>query len=399
MANTLPVVKMLAMEMMRIAKTKKGLIQAVNKDYNQYWTDSKVGPIGDTLNVKVPPKYLADEGAEVTYTNDTVVKTVPLKLKQAKVVLGFSVWEENFDIDDYSVYLEAAVDELLGKIDAEGLALAKFVPNTTGSYTKQITKKSVSNAVTLLDKEGAPRSQRSFVVSADAEATIVDSFSILFNNQSRIGEQYNTRSIGPVYYMDTFSDMNVYTHTFSSTVSEAVTINGANQKGDSISVSGLTDAPAAGETFTIDGVGAAAGAGRAPTGNLRFFTVQEGSTASVIKITPALIVDGQEKNVTGSPANSAKLNWVGEAGKSVDFNLAFHRDALTLACVPTYVKDKGVESYTIKDKETGLAFRVTKDYTFDKDAERMRVDAVYGWALTRPEFAVKVMSVKGLLEE
>ena len=70
-----------------------------------------------------------------------------------------------------------------------------------------------------------------------------------------------------------------------------------------------------------------------------------------------------------------------------------------LSYIPTYIKDKGVESYTIKDKETGLAFRVTKDYTFDKDAERMRVDAVYGWALTRPEFAVKVMSIKGLLEE
>lgn len=395
------ITKLVALEFIRLRRAKKGLQKKVTREFEHYFSDRKVGPIGDTVNVKIMPKYKADDGAVVNYRNSTVVDTVPIKLKQSKVVMDFTVWEDNFEIDSVTPFVQEAVDTLTQKQETEGFELAKQFPLTIGSATKSITKKTISNAKSLLDKYGIPSSNRFLAVSTDCEAALVESTSVLFNNQDKIADQYDTRDLGFIYGFDSFSSLATAVHTVGPSVGvDDVTINGANQSGDTLKVAGVALGLNVGDVFTIEGVKGINPAKKASVGQDQQFTVLAiSSDKTTLTISPEITVDTQDPSVTALPANGAKLTFWGVAGETYDVSIAAHKTAMAFVSVPSKINYGNVDSYTITDKETGDSIRVTRDYTFNTDSLSFRFDSVYGWAILDPLAAVRIFSVPGLLEE
>lgn len=401
MANTFPVTKLVALEFIRLRRAKKGLQKKVTRDYEHYFTDRKIGPIGDTINVKVMPRLKADDGAVVDYRNDLVVKTVPVSLKQSKVVMDLTVWEDNFEIDSVTPFIQQAVDTLTMKQEVEGFKLAKEFPNTLGSTTKSITKRTISNAKSMLDKYAVPDANRFLAVSTDCEAVLVESTSVLFNNQDKIADQYDTRDLGFIYGFDSFSSLATDSYTAGPSVGvDTITVDGANQSGDTLKVAGVTLGLNEGDTFTIEGIKGINPAKNLSTGQDQQFVVKSiSSDKKTLSISPSINMSEQESTVSALPANGATLKFWGVAGTSYDVSLAAHKSAIAFVSVPSKINYSNVESYTITDRETGDSIRVTRDYNFNTDSLSFRFDAVYGWAILDDLAGVKILSVPGLLEE
>ncbi len=376
------------------------LVKMVNRDYDTYFK-SKKEKIGTSILIKLPNAYTSTEGKVVTNLQEVEQETVKLELKRRHVAVAIDVEDENFRLDSWSYsIIEPAMIELANAIESEGLALAKLVANTTGSFEKGLTKKSVSNAKTILDNEAVPAGMRHFIVAPETEASIVESISTLFNDSKEVSRQYRTRDVGGLYGFQSASfSQNVYAHTVGSAVADPIVIDGANQSGDTLKVGGVIGDLNEGDTFTIAGVYAVNPKSRTKLNYLRKFVVLPGSTKTSLKIFPSISVGGSQPTVNALPADGADLEFMGTAGQVVRYNLAFHRDAIIFVNVATTLNDKGTESYTATDDDLGLAVRVTKDYEFTDDEQKIRFDCHYGWLLARPNFAVKMIDKAELLEE
>ncbi len=112
------------------------------------------------------------------------------------------------------------------------------------------------------------------------------------------------------------------------------------------------------------------------------------STAGALTITTSNATGTQ--TVTASPADEAVITLNTASAVQAD-NLLFHKDALTLVTVPmaTYGGlDKSAVEY---DPDTGISIRVTQGMDVTNDKLLCRLDVLYGWAVTRPEWACRIL--------
>jgi hypothetical protein len=98
--------------------------------------------------------------------------------------------------------------------------------------------------------------------------------------------------------------------------------------------------------------------------------------------------------VSASPTNSQPFVLRGAASTSYQVNMAFHKDAFTLASVPLWSPPSGkgvIDSSSASYK--GLNMRVIQFYDGVNDNSIFRFDVLFGWAATYPELAVRINSV------
>jgi hypothetical protein len=129
---------------------------------------------------------------------------------------------------------------------------------------------------------------------------------------------------------------------------------------------------------------------RQSTGTLMQFTVTAdvAAAATVLPISPAIVTSGAFQNVTASPTNGAAFTIFGTASGSYSANVAYHKDAFTLAMVPMYAppSGKGVIDVAVQSYK-GMNIKVTEFYDGVNDNYIMRLDVLFGWAATYPELA------------
>ena len=200
---------------------------------------AKTEKIGTSILVRTPPKYTSVLGKTAS-PQEVEEGEVQLTLIRRNVAVKIDVEDENFRLEDFSYsVIKPAMQELAQKVDADGLALAKLVANTTGSITKGVTKKSINNAKTKLDNESAPQTQRCLFLSSETEASVVNSTAVLFNPSKEVEGQYRTRNLGGQYGFENAGfSQNVYSHTIGTAVEDPVLVNGAGQTGDTLIVDG-----------------------------------------------------------------------------------------------------------------------------------------------------------------
>ena len=85
---------------------------------------------------------------------------------------------------------------------------------------------------------------------------------------------------------------------------------------------------------------------------------------------------------------------LGSASTSYGTNIAFHKDAFTLAMVPMFAPQAGKGVIDVAQQESdGFNIKVTQFYDGVNDNYIMRLDVLFGWAATYPELAVKYYTV------
>jgi hypothetical protein len=374
--------------------------RGVNRQYDSSFAQTGA-KIGDTLNVRKPPRYIGRTGQAVSI-EDSVETSVPVVLTtQAGVDMQFSSSDYALRIDDFSNrFLKPAMANVANRIDFDGLTLAANATyNSVGTVGTAPTQLTALQAGALLDINATPKGSglRSMVIDPNTQVQVVNTLSTLFNNPSKVSKQYDTGDMGVgILGFNWDMDQNVQNHTVGP-LGGTPLVTGAAQTGSTLLTDGWTAAASLrlnkGDVFTLAGVYTVNPQSRQVTKNLQQFTAtantsSDGTGAASVPISPAITPSGQFQNVSNSPADNAVITVLGTTGQIYTKNIGHHRDAFTLACADLPLP-KGVNMAARQsDPQTGLSVRIISDYNVSTDQFITRLDILYGWASLYPEWSV-----------
>ncbi len=399
MTNVLATSSIVCKEALRVLENMLSFSPRVNRDWEDEFTSnmSRGYAPGATINIKKPPRYIYRAG-RVAVPQATVETTVPLTLSQGGCDINFNSLEQTVSLTRLNDKLMAAMAPVANEIDRQGLAAARFgtynALNTTGAFpATQLAAVQVMTAVNRrLDEMAAPirDGRRSFIMGPALNEAMVAGYSGLFNQQAGVSGQYETGYMKDSFGLRPGLDQNVDLH--SNGAATATNINGANQTGSSITVVAVAAGTLTrGTVITLPGVFAVNPQSRVSTGVLMNFVVTADALvgATTINIAPAIVTSGTFQNVSASPTTAQPYVIIGAASTDYRTNVAFHRDAYTLAMVPLWQPPaRGVLS---SDQQThqGFTLRVVEFYDGVNDNAIFRIDVLFGWAVTYGELAVK----------
>jgi hypothetical protein len=402
-ANTLLTMSMITNEALAVLENMLTFSKGVNRQYDDSFS-VKGAKIGDTLNIRKPARFVGRTGQAIGI-EDVTETSIPLALNmQRGVDFTFTSADMALRVDDFSDrYLKPAIANVANAIDRDGLLLARnTVYNSIGTPGTTITSAlPVLSAGAKMDDNACPRDgQRSIVWNPLSQAYLVDGLKSLFNASDKISEQYNTGNMGKALGFKHSVDQNVVNQVIGP-LGGTPLVNGAGQTGNSLVTNGWTAAAAArlnlGDVFTLAGVYSVNPQNRQSTGQLQVFVATSAVSSDVsgnatIPISPSITPTGVFQNVTAAPAAGAALTVIGAAGVTTPQNIAYHRDAFTLACADLPLPG-GVDMAARKsDPQTGLSIRMIRAYDITTDRFPCRLDILYGWAALYPEWACRLQA-------
>jgi hypothetical protein len=372
----------------------------INRQYDDKFarTGAKVGY---TVNARKPNRFVGTTGAALNLENITE-GSVPITLDtQFHVDFTFSSADLTMIVDEFSDrYLKPAMAAIANKIDYDVCSQVYNVANTTG--TAGSTPNDILALLTAgqkMDYEAAPRDgQRSVVWDPATNASMVKSAAGLFNNPTKISEQYGTGVFVPALGFDIGMDQNIKTLTTGTRTNG--TVNGASQTGSTLAITGLgaNATVSAGDVFTIAAVNAVNPQNRQSTGYLRQFTVTAAGTANgsgqlTVSIFPPIntVASNQQyQTVDAGPASGAAVTWDTAASTTYTANMAFHKDAFVLATADLEDMSQ-YGAWGARRSHKGFSMRITRQYAIGTDTVPCRIDVLYGIRPIYPELACRII--------
>lgn len=400
MSNTLVTCSIVAKEALAILENMLAFSSAVNRDWEDEFTSnqSRGYSPGQTINIKRPPRYQYRAG-RVAVPQSTVETTIPLTLSQGGCDLNFNSFERTLSLQKLEDKLQAALATVANEIDRQGLMLAHFNTfNTLGTpgtlpNTQALALQAILGMNQRLDEMAAPRDKRRALIMNPAfNAAAVQGLAGLFNSQDKIGKQYGSGMMVDSLGLSFAMDQNVDVHTNGTQAVAGTNVNGAGQTGAAITVVGLGGTITKGTIITLPGVFAVNPQSRQSTGTLAQFVITADVAAAAVSlpISPAIVTSGAFQNVTASPTTGQPFVIFGTASGAYNTNVAFHKDAFTLAMVPMWAPPGGKGVIEVaQESYKGFNIKVTEIYDGINDNSIMRLDVLFGWAATYPELSVK----------
>lgn len=400
MSNVLATTSIVSKMALAIIKNNLGFAKNVNREWEDEFTgnmDRGYAP-GTTINIRKPPRFTYRAG-RVAEPQATVENTVPLTLAQGGNDIAFTSLERTLSVTRLEDKVMAAIAPITNEIDRQGLALAHYATyntlNPTGALptTAALAIGAMTGMGQRLDEMAAPRDRggRTVVSNPAFNSSLVQGFGGFFNNPSKISNQYNTGMLSDSFGFNSAMDQNVDVHTNGAAT--ATNINGAGQTGSTLTVVAIAGGTLTrGTTITLPGVFAVNPQSRVSTGQLANFVVTADALvgATSISISPAIVTSGAFQNVTASPTTAQPYVILGAASTSYATNVAYHKDAFTLAMVPMFAPPSGKGNVSVSQRtEDGMTVKVTEYYDPKNDTMGMRFDVLFGWAATYPELSVK----------
>lgn len=410
MSNELLTISMVTFEALVVLENTMKVTQNINREYDDKFAVAGA-KIGDTLNIRKPPRYLGRDGQALSVENTTET-SVPLTLNhQFGCDVEFSSTERALSLDDFSRrILRPQVATVANKIDrlmcsqyiniANTVGVPGVVPTALLTYMQAGQK--------LMEEAVPDDGMWTIAMTPAMQVGIVDALKGLFQQSSAIASQYASGKMGHAVNFDWIMDQNIYTHVVGP-LGGTPLVDGANQTGNSLVTDGWTnDLPIVvkkGDILTLgttSGVFAVNPQNRESTGSLRQFvvTADTGSGASTgpatIPIYPAITPGGQFQTVDSSPANNATIQIFGHASTYANVRtpagLAFHRDFATLAIADLPLPGGTDRAAKVSSKKLGVALRMIQDYNINTDKFPLRLDVLCGAATLYPEFAARIQS-------
>lgn len=404
MSNVLATCNIITKTALPILQNMLSFSQNVNRDWEDTFTEnmSRGYAPGNTINIKKPPRYTYRAG-RVAVPQATVESTIPLTLNQGGCDLQFNSNEMTLSLTRLEDKIAAAIAPVANEIDRQGLQLAHYSTFTTLNPTGA-QPNSASTAIQAmtqmgqrLTEAGAPikGGGRTLISNPALNASLVQGFGGYFNSPSKISEQFNSGNLADSFGFVTATDQNVDVHTNGAAT--ATNINGAGQTGSTITVVAVAGGTLTrGTTITLPGVFQVNPQSRVSTGVLQNFvvTADVAAGATSIPISPAIVTSGAFQNVSASPTTGQPYVINGAASTSYATNVAYHKDAFTLAMVPMWSPPGGKGVIDVhQETSNGFTIKATRFYDGINDNAITRLDVLFGWAAPYPELSVKYYGV------
>jgi len=390
MGNTLLGPTIIAKESLMQLRNYMVMANLVHRDFKKEFVK-----IGESVTVRKPVKFLANDGQDITNNIQTVSEdSITFTINKWKnVAWNFSNRDMTLTIEEYSKrYIQPACIALANQVDFDLLALYKDIFFAAGSAgTTPATFAAFGAAAQKLDEAACPQDQRYLVLNPAAKWSMADALKGIFH-QKKVAGYLERGYLGTMATCDIMADQNVNSHT-KGTATGTPLANGASQTGASLVTDGWSNSITAlnkGDIFTMPLVYAVNPVNYQSTGQLQQFVAtsdatSDGSGDCTISISPSIITSGAYQTVTASPANNAPLT----VESSHVANIAFNKNAFGLVTVPIELPEGA--SWKGRMSKEGLSVRVIKDYDIKTNAEIIRLDMMYGVKTLYPELACRLM--------
>ncbi len=409
MPNLFRNVRWITMESLRILLNKLEVAPFFNTDYNKEFT--KEFKVGDTVEVRYPQRFLIRDGQGYQPQGLTDRYTSVSCNQQFGVDFDWSSAEQALNLEDVrSRYIEPAMAQLANEIDSRAANWAYLnANNVVGSLgTNPTAYSTYLSARGRMVNLACPPGTKGMIATPNMINTIIGGNLTLFNPPAEITKQFKEGAIGQASGFEWYESNNLYSHT-AGTWASTVSVNGANQSGNSLTITATAgDTFNVGDTFSIGSTTTAVNAvnpmNRRTTGEVKHFIITQALTAvgggvDVINFNPAIVGPGdQYQNVDQLPPTGAALTlWPGTItpnGLTGKLGLALHRDAFALVGVKLVTPQAVELASQTRDPASGISVRFIRQ--FDAQADRMinRFDVLLGFGnLYSDSCAVRVASL------
>jgi hypothetical protein len=368
-----------------------------------------------TVRIRRPVMYKSTTGAVIGTGDVSGIEqaNVTMELDQReKVVVKTTSEELTLNIDDADRdIITPAMEELAQVVESYLTGLYDKVYNFVGTPgTAPATQAAVNEAKQKLDELGVPMNDRCAFYDPEASNSLATALTSVFPtgiSEKAIKEAAITRYSN----FDIFMNQSLKIHTVGAHGGTPL-INGSAQNttyalsGDAwsqtLNTDGWTNDIAgilkAGDVFTIAGVNSVNIKTRESTGQLQNFVVladaNSGSTTgpAALSISPPIISDSTSpyQTVTAAPADGAAIVVkTGTASAEYRQNLAFHKNAFTLAFGQLETPEEGTGAKSSRENFKGCSIRATRFFDGSLDSMFYRFDVFFGAIAQNPGFAVR----------
>ncbi len=394
MASTYLTVDMITREALLILHEKLVFVNRINRDYDSSFANEGA-KIGDTLRVRLPNQYVVRTGATLNVQDVTETKVNVQVATQKGVDMTFTSKDLTMDIDDFSKrFIDPAMSVLAASIEADALqTMTKNVYNIVDSDATAFAFADILNGRKKLNESLAPKdNSRTALLSDGHSVALVNALKGLFQDSSKIAEQYREGMMGRTGGFDFFESTHVTDHTTGTAAkTTGYTVNGATEDGASITIQTGTTTFFVGDVVTFVGANAVHPETKVDLGFLQTFvvTAASGASATTLAISPAIVVTGAKQNVSAFPTNAgAVVNVAAGASEKINGSLVFHKDAFTFATADL-IMPEGVD-FASRQNLDGISMRIVRQYDISNDKLPTRLDVLYGYKAVRPQLACRL---------
>jgi len=414
MANTLLTSSVILKECYAIMHQSSNFIQKVNRQYDNRFANKDM-QIGQSLDVRLPPKYTTRTGNTMSQQN-IVQRAVALPLATINGIdLNITQEQMTFSIEDLSTQvLNPAVSQLTATVEGAFLtAMLKKTAQYAGSVTTYATYNSFQTVGRYLSESLAPPSPRTMTMNPQTRVDFSTDVKGLFQSSNAIEKQYVDGMMGRTGGFEVFENTlcpsftpGTFNGTLSCTVSTTADGGYAGTDNAYTTTFGLkfdvttSYAFNEGDIITIGGVYDVQAETKAVYGTLKKFTVTastSGTTTGTLTISPAPILAGAYQNVSTAIADNAAILVLGSvsgattAGRTIyGQNLGFHRDAF--AFVTADLQDPSeYGAWGTRQVFDNLSLRIWRQGDITNGTFPCRLDIAWGGAAIYPEWASKLV--------
>jgi hypothetical protein len=372
--------------------------------------DSQFRKVGASIEVQRRVMFESSSGAALGTATDIEERTATVTLdRREKVHFEIDSQAMTLNVEDMTEkYIRPAMEELAQLVETAIANVYTDIGNFTGTPgTTPTTFLTVASTGAVLSKLGVPMADRCMFVTADASVALSDGLKGVFP-ESIARKAIEEATVGRYGRFDIFESNSLATHTVGAYGGTPL-INGASQDvtyavgGDTNTQSLVTDGWTnsitnvllAGDVITIAGVNSVNRRTRVDTGSLQTFTVTANATSgastgpATLTVSPAMIISGPYQTVTAAPADGAAITVkTGAAGTSHPQNLAFHKNAITLAMAPLDLPEDGASAS--RESFKGVSIRAVRQYDIAADKTIFRFDILFGVKAQNSDFAVRL---------
>ena len=372
----------------------------IAKEFNTEWESDfgKSFPVGSSVQVKLPQRWLITNG--LGYQPQAINRlATTINLDQ---VFGI-----HFEWDSYEKlvkmersqeeleqqYLKPAAIQLAQAIDSRAALFAyqnaSNVVGTLGTDATTITP--FLQAERRLYEKAVPRGmEKMLALSPSLMQSYVGANVTQFNPTSEISRMYRTGILGMAAGWEWGRSNSLFQHTAGTAATGGVTVTGANQSGNQLTVTGTAaQTIKQGDKFSIANVnGVNPVTRRAGTMGVQNFTaladlVLTGGS-DTLNIAPAIYGPGsQYQNVDALPADTAAFTfWPGTtspSGKVGVVSLGLTKYAFALSGGKLEVPKAVERAEQTEDPDTGLAIRFVRAWDQRESKMTNRFDMCLGF--------------------
>ena len=208
MQNTILTPDIIAREALMVLRNNAVMANLVHRDYSSDF----VGAVGDTITVRKPATFVANEydGSKIT-VQDATETGVEVKMdKHLDVSFAVTAKQMTMDIADFSnQLLVPAMQAFADKVDKYLIGLESEATSRHAHASGAIAPADMIAARKFLTENAAPLADRRFVVGAAAEADLLGNE--LFVSAEKVGDTATLReaSLGRKFGMDIYVDQNI----------------------------------------------------------------------------------------------------------------------------------------------------------------------------------------------